>query len=142
MLTKTQRLELLRIEVGKKYPQLFKPQDGKKLPLLSRSHLEHILACDQQLQTADLRTSRQLRVTGWGTFRVVDRGARTARNPQTGQQMQVPARKAITFRAASELQQAVGAGKSARRSNLPQAQAAPATPAKTPRKNARRTREG
>jgi nucleoid DNA-binding protein len=114
MLTKDQRLELLRLEVGKKYPQLTKPQEGKKMPALTKTHLAHILACDQQLQVGDLRTSRQLRIAGWGTFRIVDRAARTTRNPQTGQQMQVPARKAITFRAAQELQQAVGAGKASR----------------------------
>jgi DNA-binding protein HU-beta len=140
MLTKNQRLELLRIEVGKKYPALFKPQEGKKLPMLSKTHLEHILACDQQLQTADLRSSRQLRIAGWGTFRIVDRAARTTRNPQTGQAMQVPARKAITFRAATELQQAVGAGKATRR---PPAAAQAATQAATAtRTTGRRRREG
>jgi DNA-binding protein HU-beta len=122
MLTKTQRLELLRIEVAKKYPTFTKAQ------------LAHILDADQALQMNDLRTSRQVRIAGWGTFKVVDRAARTTRNPQTGQQMQVPARKAITFRAASELQQAVGAGKASRRP--PGAAAREAQEA--PRKNARR----
>jgi DNA-binding protein HU-beta len=140
MLTKTQRLELLRIEVGKKYPALFKPQEGKKLPMLSKSHLEHILACDQELQTNDLRTSRQLRIAGWGTFKVVDRAARTTRNPQTGQAMQVPARKAITFRAASELQQAVGAGKASRQPP-PRGAAQASQGAAASRKGGRRQRE-
>jgi DNA-binding protein HU-beta len=103
MLTKDQRLTLLLSEVSKKYPTL------------TKGHLRFILEAEQDLQTTDLRTSRQIRIAGWGTFKVVDRAARTTRNPQTGQQMQVPARKAITFRAASELQQAVGAGKATRR---------------------------
>ena len=127
MLTKTQRLSLLQIEVAKKYPTLTKAQ------------LQHILDEDQQLHMNDLRTSRQIRIAGWGTFRVVDRAARTTRNPQTGQQMQVPARKAITFRAASELQQAVGAGKVSRQP--PRGAAQTSQQPAAPRKNGRRKRE-
>ena len=129
MLTKTQRLNLLHMEVAKKYPALTKNQ------------IQQILDADQKIQIGDLRSSRQLRISGWGTFRIVDRAARTTRNPQTGQQMQVPARKAITFRAATELQQAVGAGKASRRPPTA-ATASQTQTAATPRKNGRRRREG
>ncbi len=43
--------------------------------------------------------ARQEKVTlvGFGTFRVMQRKARTGRNPQTGQSIQIPAKKVPRF---------------------------------------------
>ncbi|MCX4309569.1 MAG: HU family DNA-binding protein [Desulfovibrio sp.] len=35
---------------------------------------------------------------GFGTFKVVDRAGRKARNPRTGEEMSVPAKKAFVFK--------------------------------------------
>jgi DNA-binding protein HU-beta len=36
-------------------------------------------------------------LVGFGTFGTSKRGARTARNPRTGETIKIPARKAVTF---------------------------------------------
>ncbi|MED3810533.1 HU family DNA-binding protein, partial [Priestia megaterium] len=43
----------------------------------------------------------------FGTFEVRERAARTGRNPQTGETMEIPASKIASFKAGKELKQAV-----------------------------------
>lgn len=49
----------------------------------------------------------EVRLSGFGKISVVERAARKARNPQTGEEMIVPAKKAIRFKAAKQLKDAV-----------------------------------
>ncbi|MBG3877479.1 MULTISPECIES: HU family DNA-binding protein [Nitratidesulfovibrio] len=44
-----------------------------------------------------------VRLPGVGAFSVTERAARTGRNPQTGQSISIPARKAVKFMAAKTL---------------------------------------
>ena len=44
---------------------------------------------------------------GFGTFKVSDRAARTGRNPQTGAEIQIPARKVPSFTPGKALKDAV-----------------------------------
>jgi DNA-binding protein HU-beta len=46
-----------------------------------------------------LQTGEEVRLTGLGIFDVVTREARPGRNPQTGQTIDIPASKALRFRA-------------------------------------------
>lgn len=46
-------------------------------------------------------------LVGFGTFSVSDRAARTARNPRTGETINVPASKAPKFKAGKALKDAV-----------------------------------
>lgn len=46
-------------------------------------------------------------LVGFGTFSVVDRAARTCRNPQTGDPIDVPAKKAPKFKPSAALKAAV-----------------------------------
>lgn len=46
-------------------------------------------------------------LVGFGKFQVKDRKARTARNPKTGESIQVPAKKVPTFKASQALKDAV-----------------------------------
>ena len=48
-----------------------------------------------------------LRIPGLGTFKVVVRKARKGRNPRTGEVIEIPARKVLAFKPASELVQEV-----------------------------------
>ncbi len=50
----------------------------------------------------------EVTVSGFGSFRVVERAAREGRNPQTGATMQIAARKSPTFRPGTQLKRAVG----------------------------------
>ncbi|CAH0308674.1 HU family DNA-binding protein [Priestia megaterium] len=49
----------------------------------------------------------KIQLIGFGTFEVRDRAARTGRNPQTGEEVDIPASKVAAFKAGKELKQAV-----------------------------------
>ena len=57
--------------------------------------------------TSALQSGEKVSLTGFGTFEVRDRAARTARNPQTGQEMQVAASKAPAFKAGKGFKDAI-----------------------------------
>ncbi|WP_343203825.1 HU family DNA-binding protein [Halorubrum sp. CBA1229] len=44
---------------------------------------------------------------GFGTFSISKRSARTGRNPQTGKEIQIAAKKVVKFKAGAELSKAV-----------------------------------
>ena len=48
-----------------------------------------------------------VRVDGFGTFKVSERAARVAKNPRTGEEVKVPAKKVVTFKAAACLKDEV-----------------------------------
>ena len=49
----------------------------------------------------------EVTVSGFGSFRVVERSARQGRNPQTGDTMTIAARKSPVFRPGTQLKRAV-----------------------------------
>ncbi|HEY7030843.1 MAG TPA: HU family DNA-binding protein [Thermomicrobiales bacterium] len=50
----------------------------------------------------------EVAISGFGSFRVVERPARTGRNPQTRQQITIGPRRSPAFRAGASLKRAVG----------------------------------
>ncbi len=50
-----------------------------------------------------LRSGRHIEIRGFGTFKVKERKARTARNPRTGEPVPLPARKVPVFKVSKEL---------------------------------------
>lgn len=46
-------------------------------------------------------------IIGFGTFKVRDRAARKGRNPQTGEELTIPATKTVTFHAGKPFKDAV-----------------------------------
>jgi len=54
---------------------------------------------------AALENGEEVALLGFGSFKVSDRAARTARNPQTGEVIEVPASKALTFKASKALKE-------------------------------------
>jgi len=54
-----------------------------------------------------LRKSENVTLIGFGTYSVVERKARTGRNPQTGQELRIPAKKIIKFKAGKGLRETV-----------------------------------
>ncbi len=57
--------------------------------------------------TSTLQTGEEVSVAGLGIFSAKMRAARTARNPRTGEPIQVPAMRVPKFRAAKALKDAV-----------------------------------
>lgn len=58
-----------------------------------------------------LKHGDKLQLVGFGTFEVSERAARTGRNPQTGEDIKIPAAKIPKFNAGAALKNAVNSGK-------------------------------
>jgi DNA-binding protein HU-beta len=61
--------------------------------------------------TKTLKKGDEVALTGFGKFSVVKRGARTGRNPQTGQSLKIRASKAPKFTAGATFKTAVSGRK-------------------------------
>lgn len=57
--------------------------------------------------TKGLKTGKDIVLTGFGTFSVSKRKARIGRNPQTGETLKIPAKKAVKFKPGKSLKEAV-----------------------------------
>lgn len=54
-----------------------------------------------------LAKEEKIQLVGFGTFEVRERAARTGRNPQTGEEMNIAASKVPAFKAGKELKESV-----------------------------------
>ncbi|MEH6867976.1 HU family DNA-binding protein [Priestia megaterium] len=54
-----------------------------------------------------LANEEKIQLIGFGTFEVRERAERTGRNPQTGEEMTIPASKVPAFKPGKELKEAV-----------------------------------
>ena len=57
--------------------------------------------------TSSLKGGNEVRLVGFGTFKVSNRAATTGRNPRTGESIQIPAKKVPKFRAGKALKDTV-----------------------------------
>lgn len=62
------------------------------------------------IETA-ITKGHRVRLDGLGTLQVRQTKARMGRNPQTGQEMKIPASKKVAFRTSSSLKEKVGSKK-------------------------------
>ncbi|MBV8117908.1 MAG: HU family DNA-binding protein [Candidatus Eremiobacteraeota bacterium] len=78
-----------------------------------------------------------VKIPGFGQFKVRDRAARMARNPATGEQVKVPAKRVFKFLAAKALKEAVMSKRGARKAKKSPARSGrPAAKKAAPRKAA------
>ncbi len=61
----------------------------------------------QEITEEALERGEEVRVAGFGIFRVINRKPRTAHNPVTGEAVEVPERKGITFKPSSDLKRMI-----------------------------------
>ena len=54
-----------------------------------------------------LKSGNNVQLVGFGTFTVAQRSARTGRNPQTGKEITIPAKKVAKFKVGKALDEAV-----------------------------------
>jgi len=73
----------------------------------TRKHAELCLKTVLELISDSLAEGEEIRFPGFGSFATVDRKATTARNPRTGETIQVPARKVVRFKPAKALKESV-----------------------------------
>lgn len=57
--------------------------------------------------TETLSNEEKVQIIGFGTFEVRERAARKGRNPQTGEEIQIPASKVPAFKAGKALKDSV-----------------------------------
>jgi len=57
--------------------------------------------------TETLVAGEKVQVIGFGTFETRERAARTGRNPQTGEELQIEAKRVAAFKAGKDLKEAV-----------------------------------
>ena len=57
--------------------------------------------------THALKKGDRVALVGFGSFSTSERGARTGRNPQTGAEIKIAAKKVVKFKAGTELSDAV-----------------------------------
>ncbi|GIO02410.1 hypothetical protein J5TS2_30780 [Brevibacillus halotolerans] len=57
--------------------------------------------------TGALKGGEKVQLMGFGTFEVRERAARKGRNPQSGEEIEIPASKLPAFKAGKELKEAV-----------------------------------
>ena len=74
---------------------------------LSPSKIKAVLVAAGAVSRELLADGREAQVIGLGVLKPVVRAAREGRNPQTGETMQIPARKAAKFRAGKALKDAL-----------------------------------
>jgi len=75
-----------------------------KLPEVSA---EKVLNAFTSTVTKALKKRDKLTLTGFGTFSVAKRRAKTGRNPQTGKEIKIPATRVAKFKAGNLLKSAV-----------------------------------
>ncbi|MGA8943834.1 MAG: HU family DNA-binding protein [Thermoactinomyces sp.] len=54
-----------------------------------------------------LRNGEKVQLIGFGNFEVKDKPERKGRNPRTGEEMIIPARKSVSFKAGKQLREEV-----------------------------------
>ena len=55
-----------------------------------------------------LKKGDNLILVGFGTFSISERSSRKGRNPRTGEEITIPAKKVVKFKAGTELSKSVG----------------------------------
>ena len=76
---------------------------------LSRKDAEKALKAFTDVVAEELKKGEKIQMVGFGTFEVSERAARTGRNPQSGEEMVIPASKAPKFKAGKSLKDMINA---------------------------------
>ena len=74
---------------------------------LSKKDSEKALKAFVDVVAEELKKDHKIQLVGFGTFEVSERNARTGRNPQTGEEMEIAACKAPKFKAGKALKDAI-----------------------------------
>ncbi len=74
---------------------------------LTQDQVDSVLGGVVDAVTASVKAGDKVVVPGFVSFEQVERAARSGRNPQTGESMQIPAQKAVKVSAGKALKDAV-----------------------------------
>jgi integration host factor subunit beta len=111
-------METILYRIPQKLAAASKPLHLSDTGRVTKAHLVDQLAASAELTkqesekivglliaaiTKALTDGDKLEIRGFGSFKVKDRKSRVARNPRTGETVQVPAQRVATFRPSKEL---------------------------------------
>ena len=74
---------------------------------ITKKDAEASLNAFTEVVTEELKKGEKIQLVGFGTFEVSERAARVGRNPQTKEDIKIPASKAPKFKAGKALKDAV-----------------------------------
>lgn len=74
---------------------------------LSKKDSEGAVKAFTDTVAEQLKAGEKIQLVGFGTFEVAERAARTGKNPQTKEEIQIPASKAPKFKAGRALKDTV-----------------------------------
>ena len=73
----------------------------------TKADAERSLDAFIDIVSTNIKKGDGVKLVGFGTFTTSDRKARVGRNPQTGEEIKIPARKIPVFRPGKELKESV-----------------------------------
>ena len=79
---------------------------------LSKKDTEVVVNTIFDAMTEALKQGRRIEIRGFGSFQVKVREAREGRNPKTGEEVQIPAKRTPFFKVGKELKEMVDGGES------------------------------
>ncbi len=97
-MTKTELIDVVAEKTG-----LTKKDSGEAINAVIDTIVEHL--SDEAEKSEDTRDNVQ--IIGFGSFEVRDRKSRKGRNPQTGEEITIPARKVPVFRAGKSFKESI-----------------------------------
>ncbi len=94
---------------------------------LPRAQVDATLSAVLDQIVAATAAGQKTTLTGFGSFQPMDRSARAGRNPATGEALQIPASRGVSFKAGATYKAQVAASlPAAKKKSAPAAKAAPA----------------
>ena len=81
---------------------------------LTKSHARDLVERVFEKMIEAANQGEEVAIFGFGKFKVIERGARKGRNPQTGEAVKIAARKVLKFEAAKAMKEGLNARKRAR----------------------------
>lgn len=70
---------------------------------LTKADAAKALNAFMEATSETLKKGDKVAIVGFGTFSVVERGEKKGRNPHTGKEMVIPAKKVVKFKAGKDL---------------------------------------
>ncbi len=74
---------------------------------LKKKDVDNVMQALRNTIYKTLKKEHKIKLDGLGVFQLKDRKARVARNPRTGEMVNVPAKKVVKFRVLKDLKEAV-----------------------------------
>ena len=78
---------------------------------VTKTQADAMFSAFVEMVAASIKKGERVALPGLGVFSVVQKKARTGRNPGTGAAIKIPARKAVKFSASSALKQGLNKAK-------------------------------